>query len=347
MTQFELEDKEWKSFEFGNIFNIRASKSSIDKNKIIGNGDIPYITRSDRNNGLSLFVSFLQDDKYKIENGNVITLGLDTNSVSYQPHKFHTGQNIHILSFDSINQYIGLFIIPLIKKQLEKFSWGSNGATLTRVKRTSIMLPINAEGRPDWKFMEDYARCIYQKKKIELKRYRISAYKKLIYKVIPSLEEKKWQSFEIEKIFEIKNGIRLTKMDREEGKIPYVGASSINNGVTDFTSSQNNSIDSNVLGVNYNGSVAEGFYHPYEAIFGDDVKRLKLKNCMGNKFVYLFLALLVRFQKEKFEWGFKMNTQRLKKQRIMLPVNNGGEPDFVYMTQYMMNIEYQNLKRST
>ena len=39
-------------------------------------------------------------------------------------------------------------------------------------------------------------------------------------------------------------------------------------------SNTNNSLDRNVLGVNYNGSVVENFYHPYEAIFSDDVKRI-------------------------------------------------------------------------
>ena len=35
--------------------------------------------------------------------------------------------------------------------------------------------------------------------------------------------------------------------------------------------------DKNVLGVNYNGSVVENFYHPYECIFSEDVKRISFK----------------------------------------------------------------------
>ena len=46
---------------------------------------------------------------------------------------------------------------------------------------------------------------------------------------------------------------------------------------------------SNVLGVNYNRSVVENFYHPYKAIFSDDVKRLSLKEVEGNEFLYLFI----------------------------------------------------------
>ena len=36
-------------------------------------------------------------------------------------------------------------------------------------------------------------------------------------------------------------------------------------------------IDKNVLGVNYNGSVVESFYQPYECIFSEDVKRISFK----------------------------------------------------------------------
>ena len=36
----------------------------------------------------------------------------------------------------------------------------------------------------------------------------------------------------------------------------------IQNGITNFVSNSNDSLDSNVLGVNYNGSIVENFYHP-------------------------------------------------------------------------------------
>ena len=96
------------------------------------------------------------------------------------------------------------------------------------------------------------------------------------------LEEKvceiSWKNFWIEDICEIKSGVRLTKANQEIGLRPFVGASDSDNGVTAFISNKNKSLDANVLGVNYNGSVVENFYHPYEAIFSDDVKRLKWKD---------------------------------------------------------------------
>ena len=66
------------------------------------------------------------------------------------------------------------------------------------------------------------------------------------------------------------------------------------------------SIKDNVI-VNYNGSVVENFYHPYSALFSDDVKRLHLKNVEGNKYIYLFIKQCILKQKPKFEYGYKFN----------------------------------------
>ncbi len=47
---------------------------------------------------------------------------------------------------------------------MQKFNWGGNGATLTRLKRSRIMLPVNSKGEPDYKYMKDYMRYLEQKK---------------------------------------------------------------------------------------------------------------------------------------------------------------------------------------
>ncbi len=162
----------------------------------------------------------------------------------------------------------------------------------------------------------------------------------LRFKEIGDLKDKNWREFFIEDLFEIKPGKRLTKAEMSEGEIPFVGSSGSNNGITAFVSNTNESEDSNVLGVNYNGSVAENFYHPYSAIFSDDVKRLRLKNIPGEKFHYLFLKNSILMQKSKYQYAYKFNEKRLKRQKIMLPITDSGEPDYPFMKQYMMNIEY-------
>ena len=114
--------------------------------------------------------------------------------------------------------------------------------------------------------------------------------------------------------------------------------------MTAFVSNNNKSIDENVLGVNYNGSVVENFYHPYQAIFSDDVKRLNWKDeAMGNKYSYLFLKQMILSQKIKYTYGYKFNGERMKHQKIMLPVTEAGLPDYDYMKSYMQKQELEQI----
>ena len=169
-----------------------------------------------------------------------------------------------------------------------------------------------------------------------------SEQKKSYIETIP-LTEKDWGEFEIEKLFYIKSGTRLTKADMKRGKKPFIGATDSNNGITEFVSNTNDSEDSNVLGVNYNGSVVENFYHPYKAIFTDDVKRLAFKDIEGNKFLYLFIKTAILKQKSKYQYGYKFNGARMSKQKIMLPINENKTPDYEYMENYMKRLEYLKL----
>ncbi|RZN58244.1 restriction endonuclease subunit S [Avibacterium paragallinarum] len=156
------------------------------------------------------------------------------------------------------------------------------------------------------------------------------------------LKDYKWSAFKISDICEIFSGVRLTKQDMNEGETPFIGASDSNNGVTAFINNHNASVDSDVLGVNYNGSVVENFYHPYQALFSDDVKRVKIKNYQG-KYAYLFLKTAILKQKKKYQYGYKFNATRMAKQKILLPVNHLNQPDWEGMEIYMQRLELQKI----
>lgn len=153
-----------------------------------------------------------------------------------------------------------------------------------------------------------------------------------------------WHDFWLEDVVEIRSGVRLTKNNQEDGSRPFIGASDNHNGVTAFVSNTNRSLDQNVLGVNYNGSVVENFYHPYESIFSDDVKRLKWKDeRQGNQYTYLFLKQMILSQKIKYAYGYKFNGERMKRQKIMLPVTDNGQPNYSYMKSYMQKQELERI----
>lgn len=155
---------------------------------------------------------------------------------------------------------------------------------------------------------------------------------------IPALEDKDWCEFDLEEIFFVKPGKRLETRNKIPGSTPFVGAADNGNGVTGFVGNKNESMDENVLGVNYNGAPCIAFYHPYQCLFTDDVKRLSLRFGKNNKFVLLFFAVIVGMQRSKYSYGYKFNEKRMLRQKLMLPISAEGNPDYDYMEQYAKNM---------
>lgn len=159
------------------------------------------------------------------------------------------------------------------------------------------------------------------------------------------LTDRKWMPFKLGDVCTIEKGVRLTKANMRPGDRPFVGATSSNNGITNWVSNTNGSLDRNVLGVNYNGSVGYAFYHPYECIFTDDVKRLHLKNHKDGRRVLQFFAVAIAQQAKNHDYGYKFNGERMERQNIMLPVNAEGKPDYAFMEAYIRERENALLTR--
>ena len=164
-----LSEKKWLKFPaFGvnGLFKIATTNSSIDGIRIIDGEDktVPYVTRTDTNNGIARFVSS-DNLSFGSDCAGCITVGLDTQTAFWQPYKFVTGQNIQIITGSNLNFYLAQFLIPLFKSQMRaKFNWGGNGATLGRMKKLELMLPVDDSGNPDYEYMEQYVKNMLLRK---------------------------------------------------------------------------------------------------------------------------------------------------------------------------------------
>lgn len=50
-------------------------------------------------------------------------------------------------------------------------------------------------------------------------------------------------------------------------------------------------------------------------------------------------------QKIKYTYGYKFNGQRMERQKILLPVNEEGHPDYEFMEQYGKQIMMQKYQQ--
>lgn len=144
--------------------------------------------------------------------------------------------------------------------------------------------------------------------------------------------------FKMKDIFSIHKGKRLTKADMIDGTLNYIGAISENNGVRQRIDA-NKLFDGNYITVNYNGSVGEAFFQDKPFWASDDVNVLKLKNHMLNESLALYLLTVIKANKYRFSYGRKWTLEKMLHTEISLPVDDAGEPDWLYMQDFIFNMK--------
>lgn len=334
-----MKNKEnWKVFRIDSIFDMFTGASiSQDKFNV---GSIPRITATDTNNGIGLFTERLEDRNYRSFQ-NFISISF-LGSVFYHNYEASLDMKIHGLKIKNreLNSNLAQFIIVCLKNSLPKVSYGNQLSSKDLLTK-SILLPVDKNGTPDWTFMEEYV----QVKSNQINNtYQLPRQHEITD--FRNLDEVEWDEYFIDEIIDVKSGVRLTKDEQEKGRIPFIGSSDNHNGVTEFISNTNSSTSSNILGVNYNGSVGYAFYHPYKATFSDDVKRLSFKNGKNNQYTLLFLKHIIERQAKKYAYGYKFNGQRMKRQIVKPPSkSDSGQPDFEFMEQYMKRMENQAIQK--
>lgn len=345
-----IDEKDWDAFTVESLFDeIKATKGQTT-GQLINGDDVPYIAAAKTNNGFAYMCNAKEHPEWVSNENTIVFVQLGDGAAGlahYIPMDF-IGMNGKTSSGYNakLSENSGVFIARCLSSNKAIFSHGHSW-TGRRLLSTKTMLPINDDGEPDYDYMSKYT---LQKRESLLIKYQAYASKRVVdlgeNSEIPKIDQKNWDAFLISDIFNISPGKRLVAAKSTPGKRPFIGALDNSNGVARFVSDTNASLDKNVLGVNYNGNgMVIGFYHPYECIFSDDVKRFHLKHYEDNEFVLLFMKVAILQQKSKFGYLHKFNADRMENTRIMLPVTDDGEPDYKYMEQYAKNMMLKKYKQ--
>lgn len=323
---------EQKFFKLSNIFEIKNLKS-IDKNKLKSdNGSIPYISQTGLNNGVIGFVCDHGIEKLNL--GNCISIGMNTQVVRYQEKDFYSSEHIICIRNNYLNKYIACFIFPILEKILQKKFNYSYMAIAKRISKVEIKLPSTPEGNPDWEFMESYIR---------------EQYREVVQERIEKLEKKKPDAptmlrdikeiqatadFHLGQVFPtITRGMQISKRNRKPGPLPYISASLLNHGEADFVSVDEKYIYKDCLTVPFIGGENCTFYHDGEFVPSASVAVLQNENF--NKYIYVFLIGILNVIMQKYSFGYKASLERLQKQTIPLPITPDGKPDWEFMSDYI------------
>lgn len=144
-----INTENWKEFKLLDIFpEFERGKRLVEYNR--EPGDIPLVTAGYQNEGVADFISNPEQKRFK----NKITIDMFCN-VFYRDYLFCCDDNIIVLINDDLNVNVCLFLVSVIQKDKFRFAYGRQYRQKD-LKKHIIKLPIDKNGNPDYKFMNDY-----------------------------------------------------------------------------------------------------------------------------------------------------------------------------------------------
>jgi hypothetical protein len=332
-----MDTTNWQKFKLKDIFDIYTSS---DKNYLESeDGNVPYVSSTQYNNGVS---SFVQAETTPNENTITVARNGSVGSAFYHSYNYCASpDDVRIFKpkFE-MNKYIAIFLCTLIEHEKYRFTYGRKFGT-KRMKETEIILPVNSDNKPDWQRIEDYVKNTLVPKLPQKAKsvWNNNFDKEKILDKKLSLRTENWKWFRYDEIFEIKKGKRLTKANMIDGNINFIGATRFNNGITAKIANDSHIHSANTITVSYNGSIAEAFYQKEPFWATDDVNVLYSKFKL-NSFIAIFLCTLIQKEKYRYNFGIKWDKEMMQNSKIKLPVTIDNLPDWQLMEDYIKSLPY-------
>ena len=172
---YTLNVSKWKEFIFTDIFTLKGGfynkkpEHSID-------GCIPFLASTENNNGVTEYYS-IEDingwDKAgnedntlnkKIYSGNCIAVTVNGSvcNAFYQKDDFTCSHDItaFYLKHHELTPALAMFLCTIIMGDKYRWSYGRKPHDVKKFGKSMIKLPVDKNGKPDWKFMEDYIKSL-------------------------------------------------------------------------------------------------------------------------------------------------------------------------------------------
>lgn len=158
------------------------------------------------------------------------------------------------------------------------------------------------------------------------------------------LGHREWTDFRLLDLFECLKGNQNNMASLEQGNVPIVSAKNTNNGYKGFAKPipGKHPFSGHCLTINNDGDGGAGiaYYQPATMLLDSHVTAL-LPLCEMSKETMMFIATCITAQREKFGHGYSLNNARLSVFRVMLPTTDSGQPDYMFMEQYIKERERQ------
>lgn len=341
----KLSDREWKAFKVTDVFDhIQRGKRLKNADHIPG--ELPYVSSSALNNGVTDWIQPTANSRVFEESISLANSG-SVGTAFYEPFAYVASD--HVTSFHSErgSKLVYLFMATCLEKQKHNFGFNRE-VNENRLKRLRLMLPINVQGQPDYQFMVDYVRELFHQKQNNVLQYIHSSLNNLTFIKLASLTNRQWGIFRIGDLFDsITRPPARSKNKYKNGDIPFIASGASLNGVAKFCQPHDGEqLDtSNCITVSpVDGSA---FYQSTDFLGrgGGGSSIIILRSAYLNKYNGIFIARAINNTTSKYQYGHMATSDGIERDRVLLPTNRQGKPDYQYMEQYVKNKMIQKYKK--
>ena len=243
-----------------------------------------------------------------------------------------------------LNEVNAKFILTCIEQTSKNKASYGNLFNSNRLLKGKVKLPLDQSRNINWSFMEE---CI--KEREHEKRQKLKAYYKNklldLAIIFENLTDVEWKAFPLEALFKLERGNQNNMSICVEGDIPLISAKKVDNGLKDFISNNGKKMfSSHILTLNNDGDGGVGiaYYQANKTAIDTHVTALIPKFSICRE-AMLYISKIITAQRHKFSHGYSLNNNRIKRQKIMLPVTD-GEINYEYMEYFIKNIEKRQIE---
>ena len=330
----KIDTSKWEPFKIRSLFTVKRpvarSQSKYD------DGDVPFVASGNYNNGVLKYLCPKTGEI--LDKGNCITVSPIDGSAFYQKNDFlgrgGAGSSIIVLYNDSINEYSGCFIATIIRTVCKKYYY-SDMANKDVIAEETILLPVDENHQPDFSYMESYMKN--QEIAVSASLTKLQSAKRSLKS--RNAEFESWKTYKIKDIFPniVKPAVYHTREVKENPEgIPYVVRSKFNNGVKYYVERPNSNVNPAKV-ISFGAENATFFYQKYKWISGRDMYYIDTRGI--DEYACLFITSCLQPIAEKYSYNYGMFPDLLKEEKIKLPANENGEPDYALMEKYMKIVE--------
>jgi hypothetical protein len=311
-------------------YGVNLELVNIDEYNPFDNDSIPFVSRTERNNGVSAYVYRIIDVEPNPGHTLSVAGGGSVLSTFYQPIPYYSGRDLYYLSPKrEMNDIEMLYYAKCISNNKYKYSYGRQANKTLK----DILIPKD----------------IPVEKKNKLEKFKLDLWSKFnsepIIKSKILLKNDNWEYFNIVDIFLLEkckcSNASLLLNDGDD--IFYIGAKKKNNGVMQKVEYEEDLVSNGnciVFIGDGQGSVGFSTYQPIDFIGSTTLTCGYNENL--NKYNAMFLITVLDLERFKYSFGRKYGKNQLEKAKIKLPAKN-GKPDFEFMENYIKSVNYSGV----